>query len=170
MHNLKFDLGHILKWFKGNSLKLNLGKFQFMILGTNTDIRLTLLLDGNKIEKSQEVVLLGITVDDELSFKHVEGIWWKIRYKLHALRHTREHLSTDGARTLCNAFTPSRFCCVPLIWAFLGKLLNSRVQNIHFQSLQVYITYMAQLMMNYFQWIVMFNSSEASVFSPYWSL
>ena len=35
-------------------------KFWFMILGTNTDIKVNLFLDGNKIEKSQEVVLLGI--------------------------------------------------------------------------------------------------------------
>ena len=139
LHNLKFDLGHILKWFKGNSLKLNLGKFQFMILETNTDIRQSLLLNGNKIEKSQEVVLLGITVDDKLSFKHIEGIWWKARYKFHALQLIREYLSTDGAGTICNTFIASRFCCVPLIWTFLGKLLNSRIQNIHFQSLQGYI-------------------------------
>ena len=37
-----------------------LDKFWFMILGTNTDIKVNLFLDGNKIEKSQEVVLLGI--------------------------------------------------------------------------------------------------------------
>ena len=34
LHNLKFDSGHILKWFKVTSLKPNLGKFQFIILGT----------------------------------------------------------------------------------------------------------------------------------------
>ena len=46
-----------------------------MILGTNTDIKINLFLDGNKIEKSQEVFLLGITIDDKLSFKrHVENI------------------------------------------------------------------------------------------------
>ena len=38
LHNLEFDLGQILKWFKVNSLKPNPGKFRFMILGTNTDI------------------------------------------------------------------------------------------------------------------------------------
>ena len=46
-----------------------------MILGTNTDIKVNLFLDGNKIEKYKEVALLGITTDDKLSFKtHVENI------------------------------------------------------------------------------------------------
>ena len=65
---LKFYLGHILKWFKVSSLKPNPGKFQFMILRRNTDIKVNLFLDGNKIEKTQEVVLLEITIDDKLSF------------------------------------------------------------------------------------------------------
>ena len=71
----KFDLGHILKWLKVNSLKPNPGKFQFMILRTNTDIQANLFLDGNKIQKNfQEVILPRITVDDKLSFKmHIEN-------------------------------------------------------------------------------------------------
>ena len=64
LQNIKLDLGHILKWFKVNSLNLNPGKFQFMILGTNTDIKIKLFVDRNKIEKSQEFVLVGITIDD----------------------------------------------------------------------------------------------------------
>ena len=80
LHNLKFDLGHILKWFKVNSLKPNPGKFQFMILGTNTDIKVNLFLDGKKIGKPQEVVLVRITIDDKLSFKiHIENICRKAK-------------------------------------------------------------------------------------------
>ena len=46
-----------------------------MILGTNTNIKIKLFLDRNKIEKSQEAVLLEITVDDNLSFKmHIDNI------------------------------------------------------------------------------------------------
>ena len=90
LHNIKFDLGHILKLFKVNSLKPNPGKFQCMILGTNTDVKVNLFLDGNKIEKSQERVLLGITIDDKLSFKsHIENVCQKSKYKLRALKHMK---------------------------------------------------------------------------------
>ena len=75
LHNLKFDLGHILKWFKFNSLKPNPGKFQFMILGINTDIKKNLFVDGNKIGQFQEVALLGINIDGKLSIKtNIENI------------------------------------------------------------------------------------------------
>ena len=40
-----------------------------MILGTNTNIKINLFLDGNEIEKSQDVVPLGITIDYKRSFR-----------------------------------------------------------------------------------------------------
>ena len=143
LHNLKFDLGHILKWFKVNSLKPNPGKFQFMILGINTDIKVNLFLEGNKIVKSHEIVLLGKTIDDKLSFKtHIENTCRKVKYKLHALQRIRKYLSTDKVKTLCNTFINRQFYYAPSIWMFAGKLLISRVQKIHFRSLQmVYNTY-----------------------------
>ena len=79
LHNLKFDLGHILKWLNVNSLKPNPGKFQ-----------VNLFLGGNEIEKSQKVVLLGITIDDKLSFKtHIENIYRQAKNKLQALQRIR---------------------------------------------------------------------------------
>ena len=45
-----YIIASFLKWFKVNSLKPNPAKFQLMILGTNTDIKVNLFLDGNKIE------------------------------------------------------------------------------------------------------------------------
>ena len=61
-----------------------------MILETNTVIKVNLFLDGNKIEKSQEVVLIGITIEDKLSFKtYIENICRIVKYKLHALQRIR---------------------------------------------------------------------------------
>ena len=103
LHHLKFDLGHILKWFKVNSLKPNPGKFQFLMLGTNTDMKVNQFLDGNKTEKSQEAVQLEITFDDMLRFKrHIENTSRKAKCKLHALQRIRKYLGTDKAKTLCN--------------------------------------------------------------------
>ena len=109
-------LGHILKWFKVNSLTPNPGKFQFMISGANTDINVNLFLDVNKIEKSQDVVLLEITIDNKLNFKtHIKNICRKAKYKLQALQWIRKYISMDKANTLCNAFISSQFYYAPLI-------------------------------------------------------
>ena len=138
LHNLKLDLGYILTWFKVNSFKPNPGKFRFITLGTDIVIKVNLFLDGNKTEKSQEVVLLGTTIDDKLSFKtHIENICRKAKYKLHALQRIWKCLSTDKAKAICSAFINSQFYYAALIWEFAGKWLISRVQKIHFRLLQV---------------------------------
>ena len=46
-----------------------------MMLETNTDIKVNLVLDENEIRISQEVIQLGITIDDKVSFKtYIENI------------------------------------------------------------------------------------------------
>ena len=118
--------------------KVFLCRSRFHDIGNKYWHKVNIFHDGNKIEKFQEVGLLGITIDDKLSFKtHIENIWWEAKCKLHALQHIRKYLSTDKAKTLCNAFTSSQFYYAPLTWMFAGKLLISRVQKLHFRSLLV---------------------------------
>ena len=74
-------------------------------MGAKTDIKVNLFTDANKIEKSQEAVLLEITKDDKLSFKiHFENICWTVKNKLHELQRMMKYFITDKAETLCNAF------------------------------------------------------------------
>ena len=59
----------LLNWFKINSMKSNPKTFQFMILGKGS--RLTVILNVNDIytRESQKVMLLGLTIDNCLTFK-----------------------------------------------------------------------------------------------------
>ena len=78
--NLKFDSGRALQWLKVNSLKSNSGKFQFMILTANTENKVKLTLDGNKIKKSQEVFHLRKKY--WRGFKmHIQNIFQTNKYK-----------------------------------------------------------------------------------------
>ena len=61
-------------------MKTKSWKISVNILGTKSDIKVNLFLDENKIEKSQEVALPGITIDDKLNFN--ENICRKAKYKL----------------------------------------------------------------------------------------
>ena len=90
-----------------------------MILGKCLTNRLSLFINGIKIETTSEVVLLRITIDDQLTFKtHTEYIWRMAKYKLRALQRIRNYLSTEKARLLTTAFINSQFYYAPLIWMF----------------------------------------------------
>ena len=83
--NLQFDLKNVLMWFTDDSLSPNTGKFHYMILETCVTNQLSLFINGFKIERTSEVVLLGITIDEQLTFKtHMEYICRMAKYKLRA--------------------------------------------------------------------------------------
>ena len=66
---------NLLYWFKINSLKANPGKFQFMILGKKKRLKYSLKIGSITIKESDEVDLLGITIDKALNFKNISKIY-----------------------------------------------------------------------------------------------
>ena len=143
MTNLQFDLKNVLMWLTVNSLSPNAGKFQYVTLEKCITNQPTMFINDIKIERTSEIMLLRITIDDQLTFKtHIEYVCRMAEYKLRTLQRIRNYLSTEKARLLATAFINSQFCYAPLIWMFAGKSLISKAQKIHFRTLQmVYNTY-----------------------------
>ena len=91
-----------MDWFKINSLRDNLGKFQFMVLGANKNACFNLNVAGKVIPSSIEVNLLGITNYYGLKFKKlINELCRKSSYKLHARQRLRRYLSVDKAKITC---------------------------------------------------------------------
>lgn len=53
--SLKYNLKNVLNWFKINSIKVTLGKFQFMIFGVDNIVPLNLLVTEKSVPCSSEV-------------------------------------------------------------------------------------------------------------------
>ena len=120
--DLGYDMQNILKWFKENSIKPNPSKFQFMILRKSTRQSIILSINNMKIRESSNVVLLGLTIDNRLTFKdHIHILCRRASFKLHALRKIRKHLTIDKTKLLYNAFINSRFNYASLVWMFSHK-------------------------------------------------
>ena len=115
----------LLRWFKENSMKANPNKFQFMILG-KTPRQLNMLnINQIKVEESQKVVLLGLTIDNRLAFKnHVDMLCSTANYELHALRKVRKYVTLEKTKLLYNAFTNSQFNHTSVIWMFCRKKIT----------------------------------------------
>ena len=66
---------NVLKWFMLSSLKANPRKFQLMILGDKTCYKHILKINSTCVESSDDVTLLGVMIDKNLTFKrHVENL------------------------------------------------------------------------------------------------
>ena len=61
--NLISDTKSILSWFRLNSLKANPGKSQLMILRNKSHHKYILKINSIKVEASDDVSLLGVTID-----------------------------------------------------------------------------------------------------------
>ena len=128
--NLVSDTKRILNWFRLNSLKANPGKFQFMILGDKSHHKHILKMNSIKVETTDYILSLGITIHKKLTFKqHIENLCRKAQYKLHALRRIRKFLTIEKAKILSNY--------APLLWMFCRKTLYSKIEKIQHKTLRV---------------------------------
>ena len=89
---LQADLEIAVAWNKQNKLPINYDKTTYMVLGTKPKEHDTYLLDlsadGNKIEKVPKQKLLGIVIDDHLSWApHIDYLCSTISSKISLLRH-----------------------------------------------------------------------------------
>ena len=120
--DLKTDLVVVMEWFKINSLKANPGKFQFMVLGNKDERSFNIHINNVNIKNTNEVTLLGIKIDKNLTFKkHISELCRRASYKLHTLRRIRKCLTLEKTKSLANVFINSQFNYAPLIWMFANK-------------------------------------------------
>ena len=75
LENLKHDASKLLYWFKISSIKANPEKFQFMVLSQKSYQPQKLSVNNFTIDESDEVELLGLTIDKKLNFsKHTDKL------------------------------------------------------------------------------------------------
>ena len=138
MKNLKHDTVNVLKWFKANSMKTNPQKIQFMILGKSTRQTVILNINNIKIRESQNVELLGLAIDNRLTFKeHINMLCHRASYKIHALRRIRKHLTLEKLKLLYNAFINNQFNYASITWMFFRKQGYLEVEKIHYKALKI---------------------------------
>ena len=138
LRSLKGDIDNALKWFKDNRMVANPDKFQVIFMGLEKGQKVSLEINGQPIKTTEEVKLLGITIDSKLQFhNHVEGICQKASQKVKAFSRIAGFLQKEKANILYKTFIKSAFNYCPLIWMFCGKTSNNRINRLHKRALRV---------------------------------
>ena len=90
-----------------------------MVLRNKDERSFNIHINNVKIKNSNEVTLLGIKIDKDLTFKkHIGELCRRASYKLHTLRRIKKYLTVEKAKLLANAFINSQFNYEPLTWMF----------------------------------------------------
>ena len=116
-----------------NYFKMNADKCHLLV--SNHSDELSVNIDNEIIRGSQDVKLIGITIDNKLDFgKHVARLCSKVGLKLHTLASISNFMKEDTLRIIMKAFIESQFGYCPLIWMFHSRMLNNRINKLHDES------------------------------------
>ena len=137
VRRLEDGIAAVLNWFPNNYMKLNEEKCHVMIFGgIHDDIRVK--IGTSVIKETKEQMLLGINIDNKLTFKsHVETLCKKAAQKLHALARIANYMETEQLASLMNAFIMSHFSYCPLVWMFHDRNINKKVNKIQERALRI---------------------------------
>ena len=119
--HLVFDLKNVLHRFRINSWKADSTKYQFMVLERSLlSYFYVLNIDGMKTTSTNEIISLGVYIDNKLTFKnHNDELYRRVSYQFHALFLIRIFLTKEKYRLPVNAFINCRFLYWPMhfkIW------------------------------------------------------
>ena len=132
VNNLEQSSTILFIWLNNNYMKVNTGKSHLLLSGNS---RATATIDNSYIESEDEQVLLGITIDSNLTFEnHIRNICKKASQKLNALARITPFMSIQKRRTIMKSFVTSQFSYCPLIWMFRSRRLNN---SIHERALSI---------------------------------
>ena len=117
INSLEVDAKNLLSWIQYNGLKANPDKFHLLL--SEKDENLSMEVGGFEITNSQTEKLLGITIDNKLTFKpHVTNLCDKASQKLHALSRVGNYMNFNQRKLIMNSFITSQFSYCPLVWMF----------------------------------------------------
>ena len=102
LENIETKGKEVFNWFSMNYLKDNPDKTQLLL--TSKD-NASIKIDNTDIKSSSSKKLLGVLIDNKLTFnEHVSKLWKKASNKLHALARISKFMTKDKLRTIMNVF------------------------------------------------------------------
>ena len=96
------------------------------------------MIENKRVKSRSQVKLLGITIDDKLSFTtHIENVCSTASNRLGGLARIRKFITFEEAKRLSEAYIMSTFPYCPLIWMYCSKTAKNLINKIHKHSLRV---------------------------------
>ena len=116
-------------------MKANPGKCHLLLSMKSPEVG---SIDGIQIASSTAETLLGIITDSERNFEsHLSAICNKVSRKINALGRTANYMPLEKRRIVMKTFIESQFNKCPLIWIFLSRNINNKINRLHERALRI---------------------------------
>ena len=112
LRTLEKELESAIDWFKNNNMVANPEKFQAFIMNKRRENQIThkLKICKNEIETTKSVQLLGVEIDNQLSFnQHISKLCFKAAMQLNAICRLAKYMGNKKKISMINSFVYSNF-------------------------------------------------------------
>lgn len=137
LSSLEHDTALAMEWFESNYMKLNKGKCHLLLSGNKFE-NIWIDVGDIKVWESNSETTLGIEIERNLRFdKHVVELCKRAGRKLSALTRLAKILPFQKTRMLIKSFFDSQFSYCPLIWMFINRGTNRKINRLQERSLRI---------------------------------
>ena len=136
--DLEEDSKIAIDWFKGNHMIANPDKFKAIIINKKgNEASIPLKINGDIINSEEEVALLGVTIDNKLSFSiHIENLCKSAAQQLNSIKRLKNHFDQNTKRCLAKTFAMSQFNYCPVVWHFCKPGDTHKMEKIQERALR----------------------------------
>ena len=127
------------KWCQDNLLKVNCDKYQAMVLGNPKGERnADLDISGKKVEQSQSIKILGVTLDENLIFKdHLRSVCKKVAGMIGVLRRLKNLIPVNAKLLLYKSAIMPHLTYCHLVWHFCTASDNRKLEHLQERPLRL---------------------------------
>ena len=125
----------LINWCKENQMEANASKFQALI--ANEKGTTELVIEGNTIVSEPCVKLLGVTIDNKLSFNNqIDSLIKRASRQLNCLIRFSRTLHSNVKLLLYKSFIMSNFNFCPVVWHHCGAVNSTKLEKLQFRALK----------------------------------
>ena len=117
---------------------LNPGMCHFTLFGIKENQQFDLICNDITLKHSSHEKVLGVTIDDKISFdEHIINICKTANKKLNALSRINHYMKQNEKEIFLPSFIISYVSYCPLIWMFCTKKSTKKINAVHERSSRI---------------------------------
>lgn len=140
---LQDSVNDVVQWCYINKMALNPSKSKSMVITTRQKhqlqpLKLAVNIDTNLIEQVNVHCVLGVIIDDQLSWKyHIKEVCTKVARNIHLLRKLWHFVPTDALKTFFYAHCVSHINYASTVWCNADEVHVIKLNSLHKRAVKI---------------------------------
>ena len=132
---LETTVKELQAWFSANSMKMNDGKTDFMLVGSKQNLKKSenfyFKVGDSIVRPAEKIKVLGVIIDAKMNWEaHVTAVVQKCNRILITLHKFRHYFSSDVIKIIIQAYVFPQINYCLSVWASAAKSQLERIQKI----------------------------------------